>query len=260
MFRSIVLALTLASASAFVAPKSTSIPKTVAFETKADLEALAKELNPVVGFFDPLNLAEYEFWDQDNAATIGFLRHAEIKHGRVAMAAFVGYCVHANGIQFPWAPVGGGVTVSGSNPPEIWDAVPLAAQVQIILFIGFLEVWSERSGMKDPHYMRGGKPGKFPSFKDNADMLPHSVPLDLFDPFGLSKNKSEEKKAAGLLKEINNGRLAQLGLFGFFCESKIPGSVPLLSGIVKPYAGEYMGANWHMVSPTPIWEMTGPGF
>ena len=47
-------------------------------ETKADLETLAKGLNPAVGFFDPLNLAEAEFWEQSNEATIGFLRHAEV--------------------------------------------------------------------------------------------------------------------------------------------------------------------------------------
>lgn len=67
------------------------------------------------------------------------------------------------------------------------------------------------------------------------------MPLkSLYDPLGFSKNKSEEAKKRGLLVELNNGRLAQLGIIGFLCEQKIPGSVPLLSGIVKPYAGEVM--------------------
>merc|ERR1719201_871013 len=136
-----------------------------------NLKTLAKELNPVVGYWDPLNLAGGEFWDQSQEATIGFLRHAEIKHGRVAMAAFVGYCVQSN-THFPWKLTGeisfDDIAAAG-GPPDQWDALPTESKVQILLFIGFLEFWSENnfvlqsSGMN--HYMRGGKPGQFPSLK-----------------------------------------------------------------------------------------------
>merc|ERR1712086_1193294 len=65
---------------------------------------------------------------------------------------------------------------------------------------------------------------------------------NLYDPFGFNKNASPEKKAKGLRAEINNGRLAMLGIFGILSASKIPGSVPGLATIdIKPYAGEYMG-------------------
>merc|ERR1712146_328593 len=94
----------------------------------------------------------------------------------------------------------------------------------------------------EKHYMRGGKPGYFPTF----DALPHPVPFNLFDPFKLSKNASPEKKADGLIKEINNGRLAMIGLFGFLSESQVPGSVPALSGIV----GRTMGTSWRLSTQT----------
>merc|ERR1712238_71862 len=124
-----------------------------------------------------------------NEATIGFLRHAEIKHGRVAMFGFVGYLVHANGIRWPWPMMLDGTPFpTGNNPPELWD----------------------------------------------------KIPYNLFDPFNLSKRAGDEKKARGLEIEINNGRLAMLGLFGFLVEATIPGAVPALTGIIPSYAGQVM--------------------
>jgi len=59
-------------------------------------------------------------------------------------------------------------------------------------------------------------------------------------PFGFTAKMSPEKKAKSLIAEINNGRLAMLGIMGFMAESKVPGSVPALGGLIKPYAGEVM--------------------
>jgi hypothetical protein len=50
----------------------------------------------------------------------------------------------------------------------------------------------------------------------------------------------EETKARRLKAEINNGRLAMLGIFGFLSEQTIPGSVPILKGLVGEYSGNVM--------------------
>lgn len=72
--------ISLATSVAAFAPASKPSRASVAVqETKADLQDMAKKLNPIVGFYDPLNLAEAEFWGTSNEATIGFLRHSEIK-------------------------------------------------------------------------------------------------------------------------------------------------------------------------------------
>ena len=216
---------------------------------KTDLEALAKAQNPVIGFWDPIGLADKDFWGQGSEATIGFLRHAEIKHGRIAMAGFVGFMVHNAGITFPFAGPQS-VVPAGLSAPEVWDAIPFGAKLQIVAAIGCFEHISEdknflaADGMT--HYMRGGKPGYFPTFKANV----HPAPLNLFDPFGFTKKLSEEQKATKLNAEVNNGRLAMIGLMGFLAESKVPGSVPALSGIVKSYDGNVMApfdANFHII-------------
>merc|ERR1719261_1447580 len=149
-----------------VAAPVTSVSRAAApaMETKADLVALAEKLNPVVGFWDPMGLAEYDQWSQGEEAAIGFLRHAEIKHGRIAMFAFVGYVVQSNGIHWPWNIESSGLSFAdisaAGSPPEQWDALSSAAKAQC------------------------------------------------------------------LLAEINNGRLAMLGIMGFLAEQKVPGSVP----------------------------------
>eukprot|EP00978_Attheya_sp_CCMP212_P022565 scaffold67481_cov53-Attheya_sp.AAC.4 len=231
-----LIALMAGSAAAF-APSTKSGSSTSLMSGLSDLEALAEKSNPVLKFYDPLGLAGSNIYGESNDASIAFLRHAEIKHGRVAMAAFVGYIVQSNAIAVPWAKVGGVDIPAGLSPPEQWDAMPVEAKWQIILFIGFLEWFSEAAGT---HYMRGGTPGAFPKFSDNTELVPHPVPLNLFDPFGFSKNKSAEQKEAGLVKELNNGRLAQIGILGFISEQRLEGSVPLLKGLVTHYSGETM--------------------
>jgi len=215
-------------ATATVRAKDTS----PAFE---DLKDTASKLNPVLGYFDPLGLSRMDFWDQGNEATIGWLRHAEIKHGRVAMAGFIGYLVHENHIHWPWKMATAMPDTDWYKPfenlsaPDIWFNFPGEGRAQIILFMGFFEFWSESryvlesEGQK--HYMKGGKPGYFPTF----DKLWHPVPFKLYDPFNFNKNLSEEVKADKLNKEINNGRLAMIGLMSLLCEAKIPGSVPMLA-------------------------------
>merc|ERR1711966_327376 len=96
---------------------------------------------------------------------------------------------------------------------------------------GFLEADGQQ------HYVRGGKPGYYPTLKDK---FPHPVPLNLWDPFGFLSKATPEKKEKALLAEINNGRLAMIGIFGLISASKgliVPGldSLPIPS-----YAGEIM--------------------
>lgn len=189
-----------------------------------------------------MNLGESELWGATNEGSIGFLRQSEIKHGRVAMAAFVGYCVQSN-FHFPWAQ-----TLAGDPHPSIelspeaqWDAIPQAAKWQIFFVISMLELWDECGGGGImPHYMNGRQPGKYPSFKVFTDNV-HFV-LELYDPFGFNKKMSAEVKEKRLITEINNGRLAMLGIMGFIAADKVPGSVPILDaiGATKPYDGNVM--------------------
>merc|ERR1711918_116023 len=198
---------------------------------EAGLTELAKKLNPTVGFWDPLGIGG------TSPETIGWFRHAEIKHGRVAMAAFVGYTIQSNGICFPWnlqGPFGSTMEFpaisfadisAAGGPADQWDALPTAAKLQILGVVGFLEMWSETSAVLkmdgQEHYVRGGKPGYFPKLSRTDEMkFPHPVPLNLWDPFGFTSKMTPERKEKALLAEVNNGRLAMIGIFGLISAFK----------------------------------------
>merc|ERR1712187_606427 len=99
-----------------------------------------------------------------------------------------------------------------------------AARLQIIVVIGLLEMWSETSTVLkmdgEAHYVRGGKPGYFPKLSRSDELaFPHPVPLNLWDPFGFTKSMTPERKEKALLTEINNGRLAMIGIMGLISAS-----------------------------------------
>ena len=156
--------LSIASATYAFAPGRSAQPvhhplASVKMESVADLKTLSEKLNPVVGFWEPIGLTA-NVGDTEEA-TVGWYRHAEIKHGRVAVAAFVGFCVQSNGICFPWDLANGvsfaSISAAG-GPGAQWDALPTSAKMQIIGFVGFLEMFSEtsvRSAARPPQHFLG---------------------------------------------------------------------------------------------------------
>ena len=109
--------------------------------------------------WDPLGLS-----DLGSDETIAWFRHAEVKHGRVAMAAFVGWWAVGAGLRLP-GELATGIDFASipSKGLEAWDAVPGWGKAQMLLFAGLIEFHDElfhsRRG-EGGHYLRGGVPGK----------------------------------------------------------------------------------------------------
>jgi len=202
----------------------------IAFASNTSLLADASGMDGIqapVGFFDPLGLAE-----NASEETLNWYRAAEIKHGRVAMAAFLGCLVNGAGIEFP-----GNIDLAGDTfraagstklPLETWDAIPAAGRIQLIVAVGGIE-WVFES--QEPHYLRGGKPGF-------VRLTPGTAPWHAsgYDPMGKYDAETRKKKRN---MELANGRLAMLGMAAFVAAEKIPGSVPILTKL--GFAGDYAG-------------------
>jgi len=250
----LVVALALAPvASALVAPSAPAASKTVMADAKSDLVDLQNSIPGPPGFYDPLGLSDMSFalGMQGNAdggvgqeATIGWLRHSEIKHGRIAMAAFLGFIAQCTPLvsgEHKFLPYRG--YVAGCTPQEQWDNIPLYGKLQIFVLVGMLESYGEGASQPDGyvHYMRGGKPGFYPEIKGKGGPGGHFL-FNLWDPFNFTTKRTAEQKERGLKCEILNGRAAMVGIMGMLSASTVPGSVPFLSGIegFPQYAGNVM--------------------
>ena len=239
----VVLVLAVSGVRGFVSgPGAATSSSLRGVETLKDLaESNGDFLGKTIGYWDPFKLGEDgDFWGLGNEATIGYLRHSEIKHGRVAMAGFLGFCVQS----LPFVkgdhliqPYKG--YVPNVSPQEQWDNIPAIAKFQILVFIGMLESYGEGAGSPPGyvHYTKGGLPGYFPPI---AGKGLGQIPFDLYKPAlnPFFPEQTDAEKARGRQVEINNGRLAMIGLFSLLSESAAPGSVPgltLIDSILEPY-------------------------
>merc|ERR1719198_1924827 len=167
--------------------------------------------------WDPLDIA-----GSVSDEALMWFRHAELKHGRVAMLATVGYLTGAAGITFP-GDIANGVSFASCNANGVfnaWSLVPEAGKLQILFLILLLETAQES---KKPHYMRGGVPGKL-------DQLPYegisglwAPKIKFWDPLGFMGALTEEQKARKRKAELKNGRLAMIGIISFLVGHNLPG-------------------------------------
>mmetsp|Transcript_35110 Transcript_35110/g.58155 ORF Transcript_35110/g.58155 Transcript_35110/m.58155 type:complete len:231 (+) Transcript_35110:30-722(+) len=212
---SVVASAALCFSPAFrVVPQSVSSSSGFPRMSVESMEGVGPETGGKV--FDPLGLSAI-----GSDATLAWFRHAELKHGRVAMAAIVGLLFHINGIHF-----GGYLSptykvtfeqLSAMGPFDAWAAVPLLGKIQILWTIGGLEHASECLN-PEGHYMKGGTPGDLKFLKR------------FWDTPGFTKKLSAEQLAEKRLAELKNGRLAMIGIASIIAATAIPGSVPLLEG------------------------------
>ena len=142
------------------------------------------------GFFDPVGMS-----NGVSEARMMFYREAELKHSRVAMLAALGFLV-AEGFH----PLFGG---SIDVPSYVaFQATPLQTFWPVtVLIVGTVEIFSVLT-YQSPF------DGKWWTLKES-----HKSGDFMFDPAGLKPTGALELKEMQT-KELNNGRLAMLGIAG----------------------------------------------
>ena len=167
---------------------------------------------PPLGFWDPLGLlddADQERFDR--------LRYVEIKHGRIAMLACAGHITVASGYHLSGAIDKAGT--SFESIPNGWaalSAIPQSGLLQILAFVGFLELFV----MKDIEGTGNAFVGDF---------------RNGFIDFGWD-NLSPEEQAKKRGIELNNGRAAQMGILALMVHEQLNGE-PYVINTLLGYGG-----------------------
>jgi hypothetical protein len=168
---------------------------------KFDVKDLAGVSAPF-GFFDPLGFSKGK-----SEGKIRFYRESELKHGRVAMLASIGFLVHE---QFH--PMFGGRidvpsfrAVQEINPDLVWRAGFIMGLAEIVSIFTFNSPF----------------PGATPYGNELWTIRSDYEPGDFgFDPL-LYKPKEPENYKNRCTQELNNGRLAMLAWVGMVVQELV---------------------------------------
>jgi hypothetical protein len=169
---------------------------------KSKSEVMVKDFAGItepLGFFDPIGFSK-----DVSEGRLRFYREVELKHGRVAMLASVGFLV---GEQFH--PLfGGDIDVPAYLA---FQQTPLETfWLSTVFAIGVLETFSVFT-FNSPF---GGEPWSI-----RSDHAPGNLG---FDPLGLKPTDPKELKEMET-KEINNGRLAMIAAAGMIAQEFVSG-------------------------------------
>jgi len=164
-------------------------------------------------------------------SALKWFQNAEIKHGRIAMVATIGFWIQKLGIHFPLylGPTGSNgfhpesdatwmlSTSEGVSFSDIAAASPLEA-VTMVPAAGWLQIFFVAGWFESLAYLR-------------QFSVDNPIPGDYgYDPLGFTKREggwdSDELKSLRL-KEIKNGRLAMMTIAAWVSNEAIPGALPL---------------------------------
>jgi len=164
-------------------------------------------------------------------SALKWFQNAEIKHGRIAMVATIGFMVQKFGVHFPLylGPTGSNVfhpasdeawllsPTTGVTFSDIATAAPLDA-IKMVPAAGWAQVFAFAGWFEALAYQRQWNEGR-------------DVPGDYgYDPLGFTKREggleSDELKKLRI-KEIKNGRVAMMAIAGWVANEAYPGAFPV---------------------------------